>query len=158
MYRYQENSKFTDRKHPRLKNYDYSTENFYFVTICTHDKKCIFGDPDRPNKNGIIAYEGIRNIPCHFPGVRVEKFVVMPNHVHMIVELPSNTANLSVLIGQYKAYVTKKIREELPDMNVWQKTFHDHIIRNQSGFEKIWQYIDNNPAKWEEDCFYTTSI
>ncbi len=158
MYRYQENRKFTDRKHPRLKNYDYSTENYYFVTICTHEKKCIFGAPDCLNQHGMIAQLAIRNIPIHFPGVEVNKFVVMPNHIHMIVELPQNIADLSVMIGQYKAFVTKKIRELSPDMNVWQRSFHDHIIRNQQGYEKIWQYINNNPVKWEEDCFYTTSM
>ena len=155
MYRYQENRKFTDRKHPRLKNYDYSTENYYFVTICTHEKKCIFGFPKELNKHGKIAQMGIENIPVHYEGVEVQKFVIMPNHVHMIVHLPSNMFNLSMIIGQYKAFVTKNIRESDPNMTVWQRSFHDHVIRNQQSFEKIWQYIEGNPSKWEEDCFYS---
>ena len=154
MYRYND-KKFTDRKHPRLKKYDYSSENYYFVTICTHEKKCIFGFPKELNNNGKIAQMGIENIPEHYEGVKVQKFVIMPNHVHMIVQLPPNMFNLSMVIGQYKAFVTKYIREREPNMIVWQRSFHDHVIRNQQSFEKIWQYIDGNPGKWEEDCFYS---
>jgi REP element-mobilizing transposase RayT len=154
MYRHQDN-KFTERKHTRLQNYDYSTENYYFVTICTHEKKCIFGSPDTLNWCGKFAKMGIENIPLHYEGVKVLQFVIMPNHVHMIIALPSKIFDLSMIIGQYKAFVTKNIRHNDPSAIVWQRSFHDHVIRNQHSYEKIWQYIEGNPGKWEEDCFYT---
>ena len=62
--------------------------------------------------------------------------------------------NLSHIIGQYKMSVTKKIHKICADCNVWQRTFHDHIIRNQQAYEKIWMYIEGNPSKWEEDCYF----
>jgi hypothetical protein len=62
--------------------------------------------------------------------------------------------DVAVIIGQYKTSVTKRIRQNKPGFQVWQRSFHDHVIRNQAGYEKIWTYIDNNPLKWDEDCFY----
>ena len=66
--------------------------------------------------------------------------------------------DLNVVIGQYKMTVTKCIREIKPDCKVWQRSFHDHVIRNQSRYEKIWNYIEDNPRKWEEDCFYIADV
>ncbi len=83
--------------------------------------------------------------------------MVMPNHIHAIIELEGikeNRPNISTIIGQYKAAVTKAIRKECPDMDVWQRSFHDHIIRNQADYERIWEYVQYNPEKWESDCFY----
>ena len=80
----------------------------------------------------------------------------MPNHIHVIVILEGNVGeeNLIRLIGQYKMSVTKRIHEIKPEVPVWQRSFHDQVIRNQESYQKIWQYIDDNPRKWEEDCFY----
>ena len=146
--------RFPVRKHPRLKDYDYATANYYFVTICTHNKLCVFGDPMRLSSIGKIAQALLKEIPVHFPGVTVDKYVVMPNHIHGIVVLPGNTANLSTIIGQYKAAVTKSARDFYMDGSLWQTSFHDHVIRNQADYERIWTYIDGNPSKWDEDCFY----
>ena len=93
-------------------------------------------------------------IPIHFPGISIDKWVIMPNHVHAIVVLPGNSAALSTIIGQYKAAVTREIRAFDSDMQVWQTSFHDHIIRNQADYERIWLYIEVNPARWMDDCFY----
>ena len=154
MYRFQNDKKFIDRKHPRLKNYDYSTENYYFVTICTHEKKCIFGFPKELNKHGKIAQMGIENIPVHYEGVEVQKFVIMPNHVHMIIALEDANISISYLIALLKTSITKQIRRAYPSMQVWQRSFHDHIIRNEEDYQRIWSYIDTNPILWELDCFY----
>ena len=75
------------RKTTRIPNYDYSTSNYYFITICTHNRRCIFGQPDALNDWGVIAREHILQIPEHYDGVQVDEFVVMPNHVHMILIL-----------------------------------------------------------------------
>ena len=151
---YENKERFPNRKHPRMKHYDYSTPNYYFVTICTKDKRCIFGNPGQLNELGLIAQKIILEIPNHFPEVLVDKYVVMPNHVHAILILQQQNALLSTVIGQYKAAVTKKARTVFPDIQIWQTSFHDHVIRSQASYEKIWLYIEGNPAKWQEDCFY----
>ena len=154
---------FENRKSTRIDGYDYSTPNYYFVTICTHNRRCIFGKPANLNIYGKLAEECLLRIPKFYPTIKVDKFVVMPNHVHAIIIVEAgngeqNRSNLTMVIGQYKMSVTKRIRRINVDERVWQRSFHDHIIRNQSGYQKIWEYIDNNPLKWEEDCFYWKEI
>ena len=151
-------TRFPKRKSPRLHGYNYANPNYYFVTICTHSKKCLFGLPGSLTHHGRIAEDALCQITAHFPGVRIEKSVVMPNHVHAIVVIEPNSADLTVIIGQYKAFVTKQIHQYAPDMVVWQTSFHDHIIRSQHNYEKIWNYIDANPVKWMDDCFYSANI
>ena len=79
----------------------------------------------------------------------------MPNHVHVIFNVQADKEKSLILaIGQYKAAVTKQVREKMPGFCVWQRSFHDHVIRNERSYLKIWEYIENNPLKWEDDCFY----
>ena len=156
------NMEYSNRKSPRIPRYDYATPNYYFITICTHHKECIFGRPGRLNAYGKIAEENLLKIPELFSSISIEKYVVMPNHIHGIFSV-SDSGNkelkdLSVILGQYKMSVTKKIRTMEPERIVWQRSFHDHVIRNQRSYEKIWTYIDNNPQKWEEDCFFVASF
>ena len=147
--------RFPSRKSPRMKHYDYSKPNYYFVTICTHNKRCIFGNPGQLNHRGRLAEQGIPEIEKHFASVSVDKYVVMPNHIHMILILESGSAALPIILGQYKSYVTKQIHSEEPEQMVWQVSFHDHVIRNQRSYENIWRYIEANPANWEKFCFFT---
>ena len=144
------------RKSPRIPGYDYSSANYYFITICTHEKRCIFGKPGALNWIGQCAEENLHMISKLHPNIRIDKYVIMPNHIHVIFDIQDvkEKENLAVVIGQYKMSVTKKIREKKPEFQVWQRSFHDHVIRNQSGYEKIWLYIEGNPSKWEDDCFY----
>ncbi|MBE6927823.1 MAG: hypothetical protein E7467_04970 [Ruminococcaceae bacterium] len=145
---------YVKRKSPRLQGYDYRTPNYYFITICTHKKINIFGTEDQRNDLGNIAEKGFLQIAEHFSDIEVDKFVIMPNHVHAIIILKNEKDNLSTVIGSYKSYVTKKIHNLRPELTVWQKSFHDHVIRNQKSYEKIWCYIDTNPMKWKEDCYF----
>lgn len=147
---------YSHRKSPRITNYNYSTCNYYFITICTHEKNCIFGQAGKLNLLGQIALEDILLIEKNYPSVRVDKFVVMPNHVHMILALEneSNNPDVCLLVALYKAGVSKRIRKLYPEIKIWQRSFHDHIIRNQVSYEKIWSYIENNPQRWKEDCFW----
>ena len=149
-----DNDRFPVRKRPRLKDFDYSSHNYYFVTACTRDKACLFGSPDKLSRMGHITADCLQEIELHFPGVTVDKWVVMPNHIHAIIILPGNQTALPAVIGQYKAAVTKKIRTFYPNADIWQSSFHDHVIRNQADYQRIWAYIDTNPAKWMDDCFY----
>ena len=147
---------FYERKSPRIPNYDYSKSNYYFITLCTHEHRCIFGHPGELNELGLIVQRDILRIPQYYPGVEIDKFVVMPNHIHIIMVLDDRDDNPSIskIVALYKAGVTKQLRKLKPNLQVWQRSFHDHIIRNQKGYEKIWTYIDNNPAKWEMDKFF----
>ena len=147
------------RKSTRIPNFNYASYHYYFVTICTHNKECIFGEPGKLNNKGKIAEAYLLEISKYYPQVVVDKCVVMPNHIHAILvigmgTIEKNLPSLSRVVGQYKMAVTKSIRNMETDKKVWQRSFHDHIIRNQKSYEKIWLYIENNPLKWEEDCFY----
>ena len=148
---------FFDRKSPRMKHYDYATPTIYFVTICTYEKRCIFGRPNQLNQYGQIAEKDIACLNQHYPFVHIHHSVVMPNHIHMLISIHPNAENkttLSSIMASYKASVSRKIHLLNPDMKIWQRSFHDHIPRNKESLEKIWHYIENTPMKWEMDTFY----
>ncbi len=156
------------RKPNRLKNYDYSSNGMYFITVCTKNKEHYFGKIvgatiGRPSGMclsycGEITKTSIENIAEHYPAVSVDKYVIMPNHIHLILLIndidnfgrPMVAPTVSTVIQQMKGYVSKQI-----GFSPWQKLFHDHIIRGEKDYEKIWDYIETNPAKWENDCFYS---
>ena len=154
MYNPYDSEKYPKRKKPRLQGYDYSTSNYYFVTVCTFEKQCIFGKPEELNELGKIVEQGIAKIPEHFPGTKMDGFVVMPNHIHMLIFLPGGRSKLEHIIGSLKSYVTREIHRLQPDLKIWQTSFHDHIIRNEKAYQKIWLYIESNPRNWAKDCFY----
>ena len=148
---------FYSRKSARIPNYDYSNCNYYFVTICTGNRRCIFGSANALSVFGKIAEEEIIQLCFHYEGVKIDKYVVMPNHIHMIVVLENSNHNLNQIIAQYKSGVTRKIRKYDRNLSVWQRSYHDHVIRNQTAYEKIWLYIEGNPMNWEKDCFFLDS-
>ena len=150
------------RKRNRLPNYDYSTNGYYFVTICSKDRKRIFGSVPNPSENctiysklGFVVEKHILHISNHYNNVTVEKYVVMPNHIHLIIILGCSVPvslekhSLSNIIGLFKSGVSKEI-----GYSCWQRSFHDHVIRTQREYELIWRYIDVNPALWHKDCFF----
>ena len=154
------------RKPTRLKNYDYSATGAYFITICTSGRKellsqIIVGDDAHivPQNNltgyGLICEKYINNINIKYENVIVDKYVIMPNHIHLIVFLhgtmwaSSPTRSIEQIIRSFKTMVTKEIGK-----SIWQRSYHDRIIRGEKEHQKIWQYIDTNVIKWETDCFY----
>jgi len=155
------------RKPTRLQGYDYSTPGAYFITICIKDRKQllskIVGDDAYivPQNNlsqiGLICNKYINNINIKYENVTVDKYVIMPNHIHLIIFLhgtmraSSPTKNIETIIRSFKTMVTKEI-----GYSIWQRSYHDHIIRNEKDYQKIWEYIDTNPLKWELDCFYNS--
>ena len=147
------------RKSPRMSFFDYTGSHYYFVTICTHEKTCIFGYADNLSRYGQIAADSITHISKHYSSVTVDKFVVMPNHVHMILVIGCDSDKrrnppLYQIVGAYKSGVSREIHKIGDIFPVWQRSFHDHVIRNQKDYERIWEYIDTNPMRWETDCFY----
>ena len=143
------------RKATRLPDYNYAEQNYYFITICTNEKKCIFGFAGNLNDYGKIALESIQSISQIYDGIFVDKYVVMPNHIHAIIAIEKeNGVSLTRVVGQYKMTVTKRIHQNEKNVKVWQRSFHDHIIRNQDDYQRIWLYIHGNPQNWKKDCFY----
>ena len=150
------------RKRRRMPEFDYSSENYYYVTICTDNKKHLFGRAGQMNSVGRLAEEILQSIPDHRKGVRVDKYAIMPNHIHAIIvigcapeqKLTGRLPSLSTIVGSYKSAVTKEIHKQLPDIVVWQESFHEHVIRNEHDYSNIWLYIDENPRRWEEDEYY----
>ncbi|MDD6024108.1 MAG: hypothetical protein PUC06_07745 [Oscillospiraceae bacterium] len=163
------------RKRNRLQEYDYSQNGAYFITFCTEGKKAllcrIVGDgvldvPEvRLSQYGQIVKEQIEAVNSVYSNSRIDKYVIMPNHVHLIVSIgaaeegtaysgtsrtPSPTnAEIPRMISTIKRICNRRIGR-----NIWQRSFHDHIIRNDEDYGRIWLYIDNNPLNWEKDCFY----
>ena len=152
------------RKPTRLKGYDYNSSGYYFITVCTYQKQNILCDivgeglctlpKIRLTEIGATINEAISFINMRYTYTKVDKYVIMPNHIHLIVKIENPAGGhrdppLQNVIGQLKSYTTNKYCNKL-----WQRSFHDHIIRDQTDYLKIWNYIDTNPQKWKEDCFY----
>ncbi|MCL2008997.1 MAG: hypothetical protein FWG71_00435 [Synergistaceae bacterium] len=162
------------RKPNRLKDYDYSQNGAYFVTICALGRMEIFSaitvgaascrpfPQDHPSPlycprlthTGEIIENEILTLSRTYEDVSVDCSVIMPNHVHMIIGIYGNgrqnaAPTVSRVMNQWKRAVSIKV-----GYSVWQKSFHDHIIRDEDDYRRIAEYIENNPQTWTEDCFY----
>ena len=149
------NNNYFVRKNPRLKNYDYASGGYYFITICTADKKHMFGeivgDKIQLNEIGKLAYSNIENLEKIYDILKIDKFIVMSNHIHMNIIIDKETdLNISRIIKQYKEWITKTIKQP-----IWQKSYYDHIIRNEKDYYRICKYIDENELKWSLDKYYS---
>jgi REP element-mobilizing transposase RayT len=155
------------RKSPRLPTWDYTTEWWYFVTICTKNHVPFFGQMCNGRniltRLGEVASAHWTQIPLHYPSVELDYFVVMPNHVHGILILtsppesinkvgvgqlqPPPSGSLGMVVNQYKGGVTRWARQNgVPDFR-WQSRYFDHIIRNERGLYQIRKYIEENPLR-----------
>jgi REP element-mobilizing transposase RayT len=168
------------RRSIRLQRYDYSCAGAYFVTICTLNRECLFGEMEdgamRLNDAGKVVEECWQEIPSHFPQVELDEFVVMPNHVHGILVIgesgvaveerandraknfsplrkrPAGTSRtIGSVVRGFKIGVTKWMRQAHPIHAVWQRNYWEHIIREEVELEQIREYIRNNPVRWELD-------
>jgi len=173
-------------KSSRLQNWDYSSPGIYFITICTLNKNNFFGkiinSKMELSKMGIITKQCLIDIPKHFKNVLLDEYVVMPNHVHILINLskPSlnsvethHDASLSIkynnyyyhqiairssqtiplVVKQFKSAVTHQINPKTIFF-AWQSRYHDIIVKNDQEFIKIKNYIINNPTNWQKDKFY----
>ena len=160
------------RKSNRISNYDYNQNGAYFVTICTQDRKKILskisvGTPVSgcPQElclqllpYGVIADKYIRQMNDFYQNLSVEKYTIMPDHIHLLITIHSmdghpgrgvptkvndRTSVIARFVGTLKRFCNKEYGE-----NIWQGRYYDHVIRNQQDYEEIWQYIENNPRKW----------
>lgn len=156
------------RKPNRLPHFDYSTAGAYFITICTQDRKnllCTIVGGGALNAPAVFLTETGRIIEKYIhsgskiPGIQVDKYVIMPNHVHLILFLDgtSPTASATAANAAIPHFVStlKRFCHRDAGTQIFQRSYHDHIIRGEKDYQMIWQYIDSNPAFWNQDCFYS---
>ncbi len=157
---------YPKRKHPRLKQYDYQTPGYYYVTIHT-----VPNAPDLSNiqqfsplcaprvQLTVLGEEVQRQLYAlekRFPYVKLDKYIIMPNHIHMILRLLEHREGeghrpaLPQVIGTYKSLTTRGCNEidNRPGRKVFQTSFYESVLRNEKAYQEIWRYIDDNPAKW----------
>ncbi|MBO5280507.1 MAG: transposase [Clostridia bacterium] len=150
---------FPERKPNRLKNHDYSSGGAYFLTICTAEKRNYFwnnvgatiGRPQDVELSpfGIVVDEAIKHIPIIYPSISLERYVIMPDHVHLLLRVrvdasgrPMVAPTMSRVVQQMKGYVTKQAGTP-----IWQKLFFDHVIRSQQDYDEHMKYIYENPMR-----------
>ncbi|MBW4473695.1 MAG: transposase [Stenomitos rutilans HA7619-LM2] len=177
--------KYDPGKHHRrsicLKGYDYASAGMWFITICTYQRQCLFGEISggemQLSKIGEIAESCWQAIPDHFPKVQLDQFVVMPNHLHGIISTADTcrgmalpcpyptirpeerrfgkpiAGSLSTIVGSFKSVATKQINllRKAPGTPAWQRNYYEHIVRNEASLQYLRQYIQNNPLSWQED-------
>lgn len=166
------------RKSLRLTGYDYSQTGVYFVTICAQARKNLFGsivnDEMHLNEPGRMIYSCWRELSSHYPTIELDYFTVMPNHIHGIIflvgagfprpgvppgavggETPplQKNPNLSTIIGYFKYQSTRQINgaRQTPRAKVWQRSFYDHVIRDDDSLNRVRSYIETNPLRWHLD-------
>ena len=154
------------RKQLRLEQYDYSENGCYFITVCTKDKQPILwtvgaGFPrPRLSESGKIVKQWIQVISQKYPSVFVDKFVIMPNHIHLLISFDKGRGNpaptISNVIGWLKYQITADINRlsHTTGQPVFQRSFYDHIIRSEQDYRTKWNYIDTNPYRWSDDEYY----
>ena len=176
-------NKFADRfktKSSRLKNWNYSSIGFYFVTICTYNKNNFFGkiidNQMGLSKIGIITNQCLIDISKHFSNVILDEYIIMPNHIHLIIQIINNNVETPYMaslqtenkykelnkksnqlipkaIQQFKSAV-KRMCNQNKIWFSWQSRFYDHIVKNGKELLIIKNYISNNPINWQKDKFY----
>ena len=172
-----------ERKPLRLKNYDYSAPGSYFITVCTHEKRCILSRiitlpvsavgalHEAPAVRHALTQEGecvrryIEAISTRWPEVSVDRYVIMPNHIHLLLQihgeralheapLQDHRSLLAKSIGYLKMNSSRDIHAFRPGEVIWQRSYYDHVIRNDAEYAEIAEYIAANPSRWAEDRFH----
>ena len=160
------------RKPNRLSSYNYDGDGVYFITVCTQDRKYLLsrivggGALDAPQNQLTDMGKVVEKYLIsgnQIDRVQIEKYVIMPNHIHMLLHVdfengtskapsPTNAA-VPHFISTWKRFCHRDIGEK-----IFQRSYHDHVIRNQQDYLKIWEYMENNPKQWELDCFYVKEV
>ena len=151
--------------------FDYSQDAIYFITSCCKDRIHHFGEiingEMKLNEYGEIAHRQIVWLETQYSYVELHNFVVMPNHIHVLFEINRNSIpvetgrdlsvpkikSISSLMGAYKTTSSKQIHQLGNDNFNWQRCFHDHIVRDAKRYDNIFNYINDNPTRWNEDVF-----
>ena len=164
------------RKPNRLKNHDYSQNGAYFITICVHNRKPILSRitmgetpglqvPPRPilSPLGNIVQTQLLALPNRYQGLSIDHYVIMPNHIHILLKLiqhegtggGSPSPTVFDIIRVFKSLTTRECKKINPIDQLFQRSYYDHIIRDEYDYQIKWEYIDKNPERWYEDSLYT---
>ncbi len=163
------NKKLRRRNSLRLEGYDYSEPGAYFITTVTHQRACLFGKvvnrEMQLNASGKMVEKVWSELPKHYPHIELGMFIVMPNHVHGIIIIdedvgaglrpaPTKKHGLSEIIRAFKSFSSRHIHEidEFSPERIWQRGFHDRILRNEKEWQNVHLYIEANPVNWENDA------
>ena len=157
-----------NRKRTRLKEYDYSSAGSYFITICSKGRKPIFstivgdGFPDVPRvvltEYGKVINKQINLMGEYYKNIKIDNYVIMPNHIHILISVYINGSSgmptptnevIPSFVGTFKRFVNRKAGQD-----IFQRSYNDHIIRDERDYIGRWKYIENNPLKWELDELY----
>lgn len=158
---------YRNRKHPRCSSFDYSNSGAYFITICTTDKKQLFSyiekQPDqlptiKLKPCGEILQQQLLLLEDRYPHVKIARYVIMPEHIHILLHLKSKTAeeqdanlsraDLNSVICTFKSLTVRMIKKQFPEIeSVFQTSFFEHIIRNPNDYRETEYYIVNNPVR-----------
>jgi len=171
------------RRSVRMQDYDYSQPGFYFVTICIEGHRCEFGEIIKGkmhlNEIGLIAQSMWQDLPRRFPVLQLDHFVIMPNHVHGLLELTTPAGNfnkspiparfqnvmeqqsienaqprLGWIVRTFKAATTYTVHKDGKADFAWQRGYHEYVIRDEKHLENTRNYIINNPLRWSKDSLY----
>lgn len=147
------------RKIIRLKDYDYSEEGAYFITICTKNRECILSEIETCRgehcssvltQTGKIVDKYVKKIEEIYDNIIIDEYIIMPNHIHILLLMNyKNGVTISKIVKHYKANISREI--ECP---IWQKSFYEHIVRNEKEYLKIKEYIKNNVINWKKDKYF----
>ena len=157
------------RKHPRLEQYDYSAAGAYFITICTQNGRCllsrIVGRGLAPAEiqfttYGQIAQEQLLMLEQRYPSLKIDQYVIMPNHIHVILLLEetageSRHPTIMDIVCAYKSLTTRQCKKVQPIDKLFQTSFYEHVIRGREDYHEIAEYIANNPKQWALDKLYS---
>ena len=149
------------RKNIRLREYNYGQEGYYFITICTKDRRKILSKIDKKKNcrgehcSSVLSNEGkvvekyLIAIEQVYKNVIMDEYIIMPNHIHILLIIKRKDKNtISKIVQQFKGKVTKETKNK-----IWQKLFYEHIIQSEEEYIRIKEYIKNNPNKWENDTY-----
>jgi REP-associated tyrosine transposase len=156
------------RRSVRLRDYDYASAGVYFVTVCTRERLCVLGSIKDGvvvlTDQGRIVQETMLSLGNRFAGLELDAFVIMPNHVHLVVGLVgaqfiapdgrsdgSRRPALGEVIRTFKAASTRLIRNAGNEAFGWQRSFYEHVVRNDADLRRIREYVEANPLRWDED-------
>ena len=152
-----------NRKYPRLKEYNYSLSGYYYVTIHNERKASLLSCVIEGNTHcraatrltpiGKIATEQLLLLEQRYPYVKIDKYVIMPTHIHAIIQLCDGAIprqGLTEIVGAYKSLTTRAINmaRKTPGVKQFQRSFYESVIRNEVAYQSCWKYIDGNPDQW----------
>ena len=164
------NEQLQKRKNIRIKDYDYSADGVYFITICTKNKEKILSSISIENTNvkltsfGKIVEKHINNLNDLYKHIDVFNYVIMPNHIHLIVGIGiTNNISLSANDGSPRAVTPtipklvnalKSLCSKNAGFSMWQRNYYEHIIRNEHEYNLVYKYVEENPLAWIYDKYY----